>query len=127
MNIHCIVSKDIRNQQCGDWKFDANGDLTVKSIPLEDWRHVLLIQVHELVEASLCKHRNISDESVTEFDAKFEEERSRGIHSETEEDGDDPRAPYRKEHFTATNIERILAQEFGVDWKQYEEALYGQA
>jgi hypothetical protein len=123
MNVWAIVTKDTRNAQCGDWEFDAK-DLVVKSLPLGDWRYELLIQVHELVEAALCKHRGITDEEVTDFDALFEEEREMGMHSKTAEDGDDPRAPYRQEHFTATNIERILAQELEVDWLQYEKAIY---
>lgn len=120
MNITAIVSEDIRNQQAGDWRFDEQSDLTVSSVPLGDWRMELLIQIHELVEASLCKHRGITDEMVTAFDEFFEEERAQGKHSEADEDGDDPRACYRKEHFFATNIERQIAAELGVDWKEYE-------
>ena len=113
----------IPNSQIGNWEFDGFGNLTVSSVDLKDWRMNALVQFHELVEAILCKRRGITDEQVTAFDALFEEERSKGLHSESDEDGDDPRAPYRKEHFTATNIERILALELGVDWKEYEQRI----
>lgn len=36
---------------------------------------------------------------------------------------DRPQIPYRREHFTATNIERQVAAELGVDWKEYEQAI----
>jgi hypothetical protein len=36
------------------------------------------------------------------------------------EPGDDPRAPYHKQHVFAENIERLLAAELGVDWSAYD-------
>lgn len=124
MNIigYTVPKEDVRCAQVGDWSY---GDKTieVKAAILGDWRYELLVQVHELVEAALCKHRGITDEQVTAFDAKFEAERENGLHSPEAEDGDDPRAPYRKEHFTATNIERQLAAELDVDWAEYEKAI----
>lgn len=115
---------ECRNAQCGDWKYGDNFiEVAVKS--MSDWRYELLVQVHELVEAALCKQRGITDDEVTAFDMQFEEERAAGLHSPTEEDGDDPSAPYHKEHFAATNIERLLARELGVVWSDYEEEIKG--
>jgi hypothetical protein len=37
-----------------------------------------------------------------------------------EKPGDDPRAPYHKQHVFAENIERLLAAELGVDWSAYD-------
>ena len=34
--------------------------------------------------------------------------------------GDNVNAPYRKEHFFATNLERLFASELGVDWFEYD-------
>ena len=118
-----LPTEQIRNNQCGDWSY-SDTEIAVKSLAMSDWRYELLIQLHELVEATLCKHRGITDQKVTEFDEQFEKERSEGLHSETDEDGDDPRAPYRKEHFFATNIERLMAAELDVDWKDYEKEIY---
>lgn len=128
MNIpHTVLlesSRNVRNEQAGDWQFLLGmTHLTCKSIPLKDPRHQFLIQFHEMIEAVLCNYRSITDEDVSAFDAKFEEERAKGIHGETDEDGDDPRAPYRREHFTATTMERMMAAELGVDWKEYEQAI----
>jgi len=35
------------------------------------------------------------------------------------EPGDDPRAPYYREHQFASGMERLMAAELGVDWQQY--------
>lgn len=114
---------ELRNQQVGDWTYGEN-EIAVKSAEMSDWRYDLLVQVHELVEAALCKHLGITDEDVTSFDALFEQERELGMHKPEDEDGDDPRAPYRAPHFFASNIERLLAAELEVDWKKYEEEIY---
>jgi hypothetical protein len=37
--------------------------------------------------------------------------------------GDDPRAPYHREHEFAGCVERLLAHELGIDWNDYEDAL----
>ena len=34
--------------------------------------------------------------------------------------GDNINAPYRREHFFATNIERLFAGELNVDWFEYD-------
>ena len=79
-----------------------------------------LVAVHELVEVLLCEDRGITQIAVDKFDVEFEDERKPG---NTDEAGDDPKAPYRKEHFFATNIERLLGAELGVDWTMYDKAV----
>lgn len=86
-----------------------------------DWRYEALVTVHELIEKILTTHRNISDDRITEFDLWFEKYREPDNHSEP---GDHVAAPYRKEHFFATSIERLLAAELGVDWDKYETELH---
>lgn len=114
---------ELRNAQVGDWTYGPD-DIVVKSAVMSDWRRELLVQVHELCEAAICKHSGITDEQVTAFDALFEQEREFGLHPPEAEDGDDSRSPYRDAHFCATNIERILATALQVDWKKYEEEIY---
>ncbi len=120
-----------RYKTVGDWQVedniqfrgdkDCNGLITVKTSELGNEDYEFLICLHELVEGWLCRKRGITDEAVTRFDKKFEAKRKKG---NNDEPGDDPKAPYRKEHFLATNIERIMAAELGVDWKRYEDTLY---
>ena len=38
-----------------------------------------------------------------------------------DEPGDTLQAPYHKEHMFAEKIERSVADELGVDWKEYSE------
>lgn len=123
MNITATVGGEIRNEQAGDWRFDDAGNLHVGTVPLGDWRMEFLILFHETIEATLCKHRGIRDEDVCAFDAKFEEERAKGLHDDGDEDGDDPRACYYREHVFATNLERLMAAELGVNWREYEQAI----
>lgn len=82
----------------------------------------LLVAIHELVEMSLCEAFCVSEIEVTNFDKLFESERESGQHGNAEP-GDDCRAPYRKYHFTATNIERILSESLVVDWNKYEDEI----
>lgn len=82
-----------------------------------------LIAMHELIEMYLTEKRGIKEEDIKRFDQHFEDGRKLGLHTEDEEAGDDPHAPYRKEHFFATNIERMIASELGVDWEKYDEAV----
>lgn len=103
----------------GDWRFDAWGDLQIKVSKMSDERYEQLVAIHELIETLLCKIRGIKEEDVSAFDVMFEKERDEGKHSEDEEPGFDDRAPYKKEHSFATEIEKMIAKEMGVDWEKY--------
>ena len=45
------------------------------------------------------------------------------MHGPEDEPGDDPAAPYKREHFFATNLEALMSGELGVDFSTYEEAI----
>jgi hypothetical protein len=120
VKIEVIDHKDQNYSTCGDWRFDENGDLVIKVSKLSDWRREMLVAIHELAEVLLCKHRVITTASVDAFDKAFEAARAP---DNEDEPGDDPAAPYVKEHCIATGIERIMAAELGVSWKEYEEEL----
>lgn len=96
------------------------GDEKILSITvseLSDWRYECLIAVHELVEVLQCQNDGVTQEVVDRFDMEYEKNRPEGDDSEP---GDDPNAPYKKQHFFATNIEALLSDKLGVDWKPYE-------
>lgn len=104
-----------RYDTCGDWQFnEKDGSLTITVSQMHNWKQELCVALHELIEATLCRSRGITDDEVTQFDKLF---------NGPDEPGDATDAPYRKEHFFATSIERLFAAELGVDWKEYEEAL----
>jgi hypothetical protein len=70
-----------------------------------------------MIEAYLAIHADVSPEAVDKFDKAYEAKRKPGDDSEP---GDDPRAPYYRQHQIATGIERLLAAELGVDWEVYD-------
>ena len=117
--IETIQHEKQRYPTVGDWYVDKEG-WHIKVSKMGNWKYELLVAIHELIEYSLCKDRKITDAVVSKFDKQFEKEREVGVHSMDEEAGDSPLAPYRKEHFFATNLERLLAAALGVDWKKYD-------
>lgn len=121
----------------GDWRFeDGSGNpisqsvallkasvglgnecvLRIRVSDLKSWKYEMLVAVHELVETLLCMDRGVMVEDVDKFDKAFEKKRKPGDESEP---GDDPRAPYVKEHCIATSVERLLCAELGCSWKVY--------
>lgn len=117
VKIVTISHEEQRYPTVGDWV--VNGDnLYISVSKMSDPRYELLVAVHELVEALLCKERGIPQELVDKFDMEYEASRSEW--DTTSEPGDAAGAPYKKEHFFATTVERLLAAELGVDWEKYE-------
>ena len=123
INIETIPHENQRYPTVGDYWEDGDQVEQVRVSELPDWRYEALVAVHELIELILSKHRGIAEEAISEFDIAFEQSREHG--QVLGEPGDDPRAPYRKEHFFATNLERLLAAELGVDWFAYERLVDG--
>jgi hypothetical protein len=115
--IETIPHTKQRYETVGDWIF-KNGDLYVFVSDMKSINHEFLVGIHEAIEAMLCKRRHIDERVITDFDINFEKNRKKG---NTDEPGDSPKAPYRKEHFFATTIERLVALELGVDWKKYDD------
>jgi hypothetical protein len=115
IQIETVTHAQQRYETTGDWWWDPDDTLQMRVSALADWRHGVLIAVHELVEALLCKARGVSTEVVDEWDM--------GQGKELDEPGDDPRAPYHREHEFAGCVERLLAHELGIDWNDYEDAL----
>lgn len=115
IHIETIPHASQRYPTIGDW-YEQDGVLHIKvseELPPDE---ALLVALHELVEVTLCKKRGITEAQVDEFDMAYEKNRRDGDDSEP---GDHPDAPYRKEHFFATNIERLMAAELGVGWETY--------
>lgn len=113
-NIETIPHSKQRYETIGDWKIDKAGNIKIKVSSLGDWRFEFLVGIHELIEVVLCRHRGITGQSVDEFDMS---------HLDLDEPGEDPQAPYHKEHMLAMDIERMLASELSVDWEEYSKAI----
>lgn len=120
-----INHNEHRYRTVGDYYVDeSTGTRHIVSSKMHDWRYEFLIHFHEQVEEVLTRQRGIKEEEITLFDKMFEEERDHGLHSDIAEPGDDFRAPYFKEHQLASSLEKLMAIELGVDWKEYETAIY---
>jgi hypothetical protein len=116
MKIHVttIPHEEQRYPTAGDWWWDGD-TLEMRVSTLPDWRYGVLVTVHELVEAVLCKAHGVTAEAVDAWDT--------GIGKDIDDPGDDPRAPYHREHRAASALERRLARDLGVNWDAYNDAL----
>jgi hypothetical protein len=120
INIEVIPHERQRYPTVGDyWMEDGVQQVRVSQMP--DWRYEILVAVHEIVELAIARHREISEEMISKFDIEFE--RTRSTLARLGEPGDHPESPYRREHFFATSLERLLAAELNVDWFQYEDCV----
>ena len=117
LRVHIIQTEHYlqRYDTVGDWYYSdfSDGDLFVKVSTLPDRREMWLIAIHELIEAALCETAGVDQERVDNFDMSQEP-------SFEGEPGDQPSAPYYRQHQIASGIERLLAVEMGVDWLTYE-------
>jgi hypothetical protein len=104
----------------GDWRYDAAGALRVYVSDMGDERYEMLVAIHELIEAFLCKQAGIHVAAVDAFDKAYERERHPGDFSEP---GDHEEAPYKVQHGIASGVERLLAAHAGIDWRDYERAV----
>ena len=118
IQLRTIPHSEQRYETVGDWENLPDGSLRISVSDMGNDDYAFLVAIHELVEVWLCNKRGITDEAVSAFDIEYEKNRPEGDESEP---GDHPDAPYRKEHFFATNIERMIALELGVDWAQYDQ------
>lgn len=120
IEIEFIEHSKQRYPTVGDWRLvHGLGDqkiLLISVSQLSDWRYEALIAIHELAEVLMCQQAGITQEVVDKFDKDFEAARPP---DNDDEPGDDPNAPYGKQHCIATGIESIVAAELGVCWKNY--------
>ena len=101
----------------GNWKFTSNGCLIVLVSETGNDDYNILIAQHEYTEAILCQKAGIKEEDITLFDKRFERANKEG------EPGDDPDAPYYKQHHIATKFEKMFCKELGLKWKDYSTAI----
>ena len=118
ITIEVIEHHAQRYDTCGDWQYNKDKtELKIKVSDLGDWRYNALVGLHEAIEALSCEQHGITEKMVDDFDIIFEKNRSV---DDPAEPGDAFDAPYRHQHFFATSIERLIAQELDVSWSTYE-------
>ena len=114
VHLRTIPHTSQRYDTCGDWGTFDNHITYIHVSDMGNMDYEWLVMIHEIVEAVLCQKRGITDEEVTLFDEAYKGDG---------EPGDDPKAPYRREHQFASRIEKMMAKELGVDWETYDEAV----
>ncbi len=116
VTIDIIPHKKQRYDTCGDY-FRAKGTVNIRISKLNA-DHEFLVALHEFVEWFLVERKGVTIEDIDKFDIAYENNRKEG---DTSEPGDDPNAPYFNEHQIATDIEKQLAKNMGVNWQKYDE------
>jgi hypothetical protein len=120
VTIEVIPHEGQRYDTVGDWHFTEAGDLEIKVSKMSDPRYEMLIAGHEMDEALMCRHDGVSESAVDDFDKGYEAQYwDKGLEGPYAEPGDDPAAPYHKQHVAATRIERARAKAYGVNWGAY--------
>jgi hypothetical protein len=102
--------EEMRYATYGDY-YDQNGKTRIDVVEQNNPLYEYLIAIHELVEYVLVKARKISIDEIEEFDQT----------THCEEPGDHPNAPYYYEHQVASIVERIVCNELGIKWAEYED------
>lgn len=114
VSIETIPYEQQRYETIGDYWWDE-GNLTIKVTDLGDRSLNMLVAIHELIESLLCEERGIDEPSIMAFDVAVPDDSPYA-----NDPGHDPAAPYHKEHVFAECVERLVAREFGVNWREYE-------
>lgn len=121
VTIETIAHDKQRYETCGDYYQYPNKEWIIRVSKTGDDRYDFLIALHEFIELYLTQFKNITEESIMNFDLEFE--RRREIGEVDGEPGFNSCAPYRKQHTIATAIEMMLAAELDVDWNEYDKKI----
>ena len=109
----------IRNNGIGDF-FTQLDRGVVRAVKLPDIRYSILIALHEILEFVLTSNANIKESDIDKFDAIVE---LNGSESDKIDPGSLPNAPYKRQHLFSENIERLVALEMGIDFKEYNQVI----
>ncbi|HEY2106441.1 MAG TPA: hypothetical protein VGH29_11685 [Candidatus Binataceae bacterium] len=112
VRLRVIPEREQRYDTVGDWMWSGDTlEIRVsREVADEDPRYGMLVFVHELIEALLCRAAGVTTAQVDAFDMS---------HMQADEPGADPSAPYHRQHTAAEAAERALAQQLGVNWERY--------
>ncbi len=114
--IETIPHEKQRYPTAGDWWWE-DGTLRIAVSELGDDDLNLLVAIHEMIEAHLCRVDGVSEEEVTAFDMEYEKKGGDG------EPGDSEDAPYHDQHRIASDVETFTAGVLCVNWDDYEKKI----
>ena len=118
MKIFITPQKKQRFTTVGHWEGDTIDKVTFWASDMSDWRFMVAVLFHELIEWSWCVSHGITTDHCDAFDELFEEEYKAG-RSKEDEAGYDKRCPYRKGHVWGGRFERVVIWILGARWKDY--------
>jgi hypothetical protein len=119
ISIKTIPHKKQRYDTLGDYWQDGKV-FKMRVSKLKDWRWEFLIAIHELVESHITRHRGIKEKDISEFDLMMLKKPESKYYLDP---GCDPKAPYHKEHMFGIRIEKLLAKELDVNFKEYDSSI----
>ena len=122
--IEAIPHSEHRYSTCGDYIW--NEDKSILNIKVSDTNshYNFLIAVHELIEAYLAESKGIKEEDITKFDIEFEKMREQyPVLVGVDEPGDHEKACYHIEHHIASIMEKYIADNMEINWKDYCDTL----
>ena len=100
--------QDMRYASVGDWII-KDEELVIYVADTGNWKYNMAVAIHEQVEALACHAQGITTKQVDDFDLPWEE------HDGLYEPGEDPHAPYHKQHMSSMAIEEILYEPHMLD------------
>jgi hypothetical protein len=113
VRLRIVPQRKQRYDTEGDWLWTAANALEVRisrEVGEDDPRYGMLMFMHELIEALLCRSAGVTGACVDAFDFAYQG---------SGEPGDQPLAPYHRQHVAAQAAERALAEALGVNWGKY--------
>lgn len=113
--IEICEPEELRYSTAGDYFSDENGVIHIQVCKQLSEEKNFLIIVHEMVEEMITRKNGIEENTILQFDIKVDKEGYEG------EPGDHKDSPYRRAHRFSENIERQIAHELNVDWKEYDD------
>ena len=118
LKVELVKHEDQRYPTVGDWYFEDEA-IVIRVSDVNNPLYSMLVAIHEIVEVVLCQQHGINQEDVDAFDTAHSL-----LHDpKYPEPGEDPAAPYFKEHAIATLVERLVARSAGVHWLTYSDAI----
>lgn len=126
INLQVIPHREQRYETVGDWWWDEEGVLQIRSSKMDNPRFEQLVLLRELVEVLLADWTRPRETSrdyllnrTEDHDKSFELARV----DEFSESGYEPKSPVYREHMIASAFEHIAALLMRVNYNEYTRAV----
>ena len=114
IRVNIVEPETQRYETSGDYFYNRKGYLIFR-ISKQKTRFLEKMQlIHELIEQTLCEYSAILHERIDEFDMNYDMK-----NSTYQEPGDDPNAPYHKQHVLAKDVEKMICKQLNLNFDEY--------